>query len=392
MKYNRKNNSGGIIDKLREPKKLISYLTILLIVLAIPVTIISLQNQTSTQNSAAPKTQSCGVYKDTKGDYYFSPLHVGIAGNMRDQNGCKVYLRGVNTIGTEYGTAMGGYISQAQIASLSSQLHTNIWRVSLNASWWNQNLLVPKANMAYQDWIKQLITWIKASGNYVELDSTTYSTIGPCGNGVPYCSQNGAIPPCCTAQDTGNNPQWTETQKVTAAQQMWTSIAQLYANDPAILYDVLNEPTIQNFPNIQQDMNTLISTVRTYSSNAVIVVYSLGYDNIIANQWPDYQQKNLIIDFHFYPTTNWQTRLTTIQSNLTWIKQHSHSVMLGEWGGADDITYSSETPSYNNAIISLAQQNDVGLVYYATTNLIDNNNQLTPNGLLVQPGYLSLPH
>ncbi len=123
-------------------------------------------------------------------------LHVQ-GGKIVDATGHKVYLRGLNTAGLEFGDGIGSF-TQARINAFSQKLSMNLWRLNVNVSWWNNNVFMPDGTTHYRDWIQQVIGWMKAAGNYVEINPTNFATISPANSG-PFCNN----PPITTiASDT----------------------------------------------------------------------------------------------------------------------------------------------------------------------------------------------
>ena len=363
---------------------------ILLILLVLPLTVFFSQKQQEYRQHAAGNT-NCGVTKNLDGTYHFSWLHVA-GGKIVDQNNCGVILVGLNTAGLEFGDASGGDMTQSHIQQLSKMFNMNLWRVAINVSWWNNNNFVSSENMHYQDWIKQQIQWMEQNGNYVEMDPTNYVTISPATGGLPYCSNESNNPPpnpnCIPSQDTLNNPPWTEQQKVTATQQFWNSVVPLYANDPAIVYDALNEPYAPAFTNYYQDLNTMINTIQKLNPKALVFVYANGVDQMVAGNLPDYSQQNLVFDFHPYPdpTNPWQDKFAHIQEWIPWIQNHNHAITIGEWG---DPQLANNKP-YADAVINMVKTQGVATSYYNEGNMMSNG-QLTSQGQVVQQEYASLP-
>src|SRR5437762_2653310 len=95
------------------------------------------------------------------------------------------------------------------------------------------------------------------------------------GGSIPYCSDQNPQSPCCTRQSTPHVPPYSEQQIVATIQQFWNSIVPIYKNDPAILYDPINEPYPPGFQNYFQDLNTEINTIRAISPNALLIVYGV---------------------------------------------------------------------------------------------------------------------
>ena len=185
----------------------------------------------------------------------------------------------------------------------------------------------------------------------------------------------------------------------------WTDIAKLYANDPAIIYDAWNEPTIKDLPTFYQDMNQLINTIRTQNPRALVIVYQRGYREIMSGEYPNYTQPNLVIDIHIYPKFNgvspatgrnchspgqdgWTPQTSSLDSITQFAQSHGQAVIINEWGGCYD------DPNYHQLITSYAKGKGVGLVYFHAGNVVVDQNatqlQINSNGIQVQQAYNSI--
>jgi hypothetical protein len=127
-------------------------------------------------------------------------LSVSSSGMIVDPAGTVVHLRGLNTAGLEFGDGLSD-ITQARINALARVFSMNLWRLAINVSWWNNNVLMTDGVTHYQAWIQQVIGWMKAAGCYVEIDPTTYVTIPP-NNSSAYCNTFGNPPESVVASDT----------------------------------------------------------------------------------------------------------------------------------------------------------------------------------------------
>jgi hypothetical protein len=329
-----------------------------------------------------PHCWGTGVSKNAAGTPSFSWLHVA-GGSIVDERNCPVRLMGFNTMGLEFGNAIAD-ITATRLKTFTQTYQMNLWRLVISPVWWNANDYVPAAQMTYQDWVKQVIAWMEQNGNYVEIDPTAYHTIGPAASG-PYCDQNNNAPPCWTSQDTPNNPPWTEQQVITAAQQFWQSIVPLYKNDPAILYDGLNEPVPPDFTNYHEDLSLMIDTIQSLNPRAVVFVYGSGIDQMVAGTVADYPQQNLVMTFHPYPDPNnpWQGKLARIQGWIPWIHGHNHAVSIEEWG---DPQLASNV-AYAEAVVALVKTYGAATTYYAENATMTGDGHLTSIGQVVQQVY-----
>lgn len=372
-------------------------------------TVVGGPTQTQTTGGPSPVAgNGCGVTKTADG-YKFSWLHVA-GGALADEKNCIVTLKGFNWSQLEFGTGVGGgpktRISEASLAWFSQNLHTNVWRIPLNSTWWNQNVDVPMAGMSYQAWIQQVVKWVEQTGNYVILTKGPQFLTPPCGKGPDaFC------PPQNNAQaeiDAGTaGPEVRTTgQYIDPAVKMWTSVANIYANDPAVLYDSWNEMHDIDAQTWQTNTNTLIATIRQQNPRSVIFLggpnFKGNINALVQGTVPDFTQANLVYDFHVYDGFNgtflgkncsepnsyvWRNWPNNADAQVNFSQQKGKAVSFSEWGGCNDVD------DYNQAITTYARTHHITLTYYDETNVAKNTGdgyQLTPNGIKVQAAYATL--
>lgn len=357
-----------------------------------------------------PAGKGCGIVKSGNG-YSFSWLHVA-NGNIVDNNGCIVELVGFNWSQLEFGNAVGGgvktRISEQSVAWYNQNFHMNVWRIPLNSDWWNNNVYVPLAHMQYQAWIEQVVSWAEQNGDYVILTKGPQFPNPPCGGTVKVCpSQNQASKDL--KQEPGNMQLQQDTttgQYIQPALTMWSSIAKIYANDPAVLYDSWNEMHNIDAQTWQNSENALINTIRAQNPRSLVFLggpnFKGNINALVQGQVPDFVQQNLVYDFHVYdgysgpymgkncaePMSDlWRDWPNTANEQVGFAQQHGKAVSFTEWGGCNDLV------AYNQAIASFAQVHHITLAYYDETNVATMTNgtyQLTPNGQKVQTAYANL--
>jgi hypothetical protein len=390
--------------------RLLAGLLLVLVVLAI-VFVILVQKQvfnggkpSQSQTSATTTTPGgrvCNVTKKSDGTYQFSWLHVDAAGDVVDSNNCRVPVLGWNAIGAFLGA--GGSLGTSPV---SSSIHINVVRVAFNSRWYESDVYVPDQRMHYKAWLQKIVSTLESRGDYVMLDANTTFFEPPCGN-----DGMGVNITFCPSEDQGrkdysnpsspyyNNVGGLELYQPIAVQAL-ADLAKVYANDPAVLFDVWNEPGSYIFvtPNSSQnkvpDMNERINTVRQYDPQSLVFVFSAGTSEDLS-----YTQPNLVFDFHIYPNFKGvspvtHTACSTSSSNFSKVEPHmatlrkaGRAVFIGEWGHCYDI------PSYNQQIVSLAKTYNAGLAYFSETDLFTGSKstkQLNANGVLLQQDYNGL--
>ena len=349
---------------------------------------------------------SCGITPTGSG-YTFQPLQVQ-NGAIVASSGCIVNLKGFNLPGLGYGNAIGDVSPSKLFKSISffAQSFTmNLWRVSLNAVWWNEDAPVPMAGMNYRAWVQQVVQILENNGNYVLLTKGPQFHELPCGGTVVYCStQNQASK---DIQKDPSNPvyqqQMTTGQYISDAVTMWTSMAALYANDPAVLYDSWNEMHGISNTLWRQNSGILIDTIRAQDPQALVFFggpqFENGFGTLLKGQVPPFTEPNLVYDFHVYNGSKgvymgapcnepssllWKQWPTTATMQVAYIKAHGGVASFSEWGGCNDIE------PYNTDITQFAAANNVVLCYFAKGDVVlPGSSALNSNGVKVQIDYAS---
>lgn len=309
-----------------------------------------------------------GATKNADGSYSFSPLHINGAGQIVDAHNCLVRLVGMNMGALFLGSA--GHPTPSVIQWYKQHIPMNIVREAFNTYWWQTDVNVPNAKMHYRAWLQTVVKWQEQSGNYVILDAATQFHNPPCGTGltIPCPSQSQAsknVPP---------NPQEKSTYQPTVLSAL-TDLAKLYSRDPAIIFDVWNEPSNKEINGISmqtffQDMNDRINTVRQYAPNAIVMVYQQGIDQLETAAVPDYTQKNILFDTHIYQG-KWNPSASMPLVNFA--HSHGQAVIVGEWGGVPG----KPDPS---VLIPFVKQNDLATCYFIANDLLTGN-AVNPTGL-----------
>lgn len=386
-------------------RRLVSLVLFLPVIIGIVATSIFFRGLSS---SHAASASSCGITQTSTG-YTFEWLHTA-NGNIVASSGCIINLKGFNWPGLGFGDAIGsGKIQRVSndIIWFRQTFHMNLWRVFLNAVWWNEDVAVQNAGMNYRAWVQHVVQLMESNGNYVLLTKGPQFHEPPCGGSITYC------PPQNQAQldilkDPNNvvyQQQITTGQYIDDAVKMWTSVAALYANDPAVLYDSWNEMHKITPQLWQQNSNTLIHTIQTRNPRALVLFGGPNYENgispLIKGDVPPFAEPNLVYDFHVYNgyTGTFQGQQCQEPDNQLWVKwptnanlqvnyaQQHGAVSFSEWGGCFD------SEPYNTDITSFASSHHILLAYYAKDvvyNLVGNSYQLNSNGIKVQADYAAM--
>lgn len=366
---------------------------------------LSLKPQQSPTLQKIPVTRSvcssAGVTRYRDGSYHFSWLHVDArTGYIMDENNCIVNLRGFNTSGTEYGDAVSGFsgLSPQRLTWFNSQFKMNYIRLNLNVGWWNANVYVPAAQMYYQAWIEQWISWAEQNGDYILLTRTNEYSLPPCGGSITYCP---AQTEPSDIVDTNPQQQFNAGHLLDQTLPFWQSIVSLYKNDPAILYNDWNELHDINATTWLSLQTTLITAIRSINPRSLIVLGSNDWNNTMSpitnGQVPDLSYPNLVYDWHIYDGVSgqsnglpcaqgksylWANWGTASNNQFSFAQQHGHGAIINEWGGCLD------DPTYNAALSSYAASHHIGMAYYWAGNVVNSTwTALNSNGILAQAAY-----
>lgn len=377
-------------------EKLLAVITLLILFLAIPATVLfSLQQQILLLHAAGTTCNNTGVTKNPDGSYSFAQLHVDTNGNVVDQNNCVIHLLGLNQGWLASGKT--GYPSPQEWASWKQVLPYNIVRINYNSYYWNNDVFVPDKNMNFRAVLQDYVKTAEAHGFYVELDTGAQHPEPPCGGSVTFCSSQNqgakdyAADPDCTVHPTTCAEVVELPSYPPDGNQSISDLTKLYANDPAVIFDVWNEPGDGNFntllPNNQffPAMQNRITIVNTNAPNSLVVVYAHSFPKLMNGTFPAYTGKNIIIDFHSYSTT--QTVDQHIP-NIQFDQQHGWGTIINEYGGTN------LSASEQQVMTTLAQQYNTGVLFFTADNLLSSGNNLpvvlNALGTLVQTSFTTI--
>lgn len=333
-----------------------------------------------------------------------APLHVSPTGIIVDNSGNAVLLRGLNRSGTGSGNADANS-SDADYAAQNQLLSMNLVRIFVNATWWTTNVQVPIANQSYQAYIDSLIQRAKKYNNYVVIVKAGQFPDPPCGASASNCPAPNQGDLNCKANASVCAAQSTSGATIDAAFTFWSSFAEKYASDPAVLYDTWEDMTVS--PSTWSDsQNQLIAAIRTYNPQALIFVEDTtagqgtsagAFESIVTGKLPDFAWTNLVWNFHLYAgpsgtcTTPASPRYASwsiyMDPLVAYAQQYGHGVAILEWGGCND------SEPYHTNITSYAQSHSMGLAYFDNTNLISGTgsaSQLTAFGAKVATAYQAI--
>lgn len=245
-----------------------------------------------------------------------------------------ILLRGVNRSGFEYsepdedGFASGAGISRYELRWIRSHWQANIIRLPFNQDW----VLHGRGRFSAEDYLKdmdRIIEWNASLGMYTLIDLQWLDADNPFGPNRQFV---GPLP---------NNH----------SQEMWRIVARRYREEPAVLFDIFNEPHDREnndpfalwkpdgsrYPADHRRVSMeewkpwarlLIDTIRAENPEALIWVSGTNWAYDL--QGFPLDRPNLVYSTHIYRNKgeNWDAAF----GNLA----RTQPVFAGEWGGTDE--------------------------------------------------------
>ena len=221
-------------------------------------------------------------------------LHVQ-ANRMVDQDGHTLQLRGVNRSGSEYACVQGwgftdGPVDDASLGAVEGW-GANALRVPLNEDCW-LGLGAPSqfTGQKYRDFVRDLVGRLHSHGLVPVLDlQWSRSRGGP-------ATRTAQLP------DAEHAPEF------------WSSVAGTFRDDPAVLFDLFNEPREVSWDCWRDGctvegswraagMQSLVDAVRAAGARQPVLIGGLGYANDLSG-WLDHAPRDpagqLVASFHLY--------------------------------------------------------------------------------------------
>lgn len=112
-----------------------------------------------------------------------------------------------------------------------------------------------------------------------------------------------------------------------AAIEFFEEIAGRYAKDPAVIYEICNEPNGVEWNTIKEYANAVFPVIRAHSPNAVIILGTPHYSTDLREAvLQPFSEENFMYAYHFYEGQH------TSYSILEYVAEHNVPVMVSEWG------------------------------------------------------------
>lgn len=230
----------------------------------------------------------------------------------RSDNGQPLILRGVNRSGLEYaepgelGFLISGKITQQEIQTICRHWNSSIVRLPLNQDW----ALNGRGAFSDEDYLKaidQVIAWAASHGAYTLLDLQWLSmekVFGRLGDGSP--NRIAPLPDF-------DSPRF------------WRKLADRYRSEPAVLFDLYNEPHDCSAADWVHWAKLLLHTIRDAHPSALCFVS--GIDWAYDLRGVPFDAPNVVYSTHVYPgkTMLWSRAFGYLSGDVP--------LFAGEWGG-----------------------------------------------------------
>ncbi len=260
---------------------------------------------------------------------------LGTSGNRITNltNGEPVILRGVNRSGLEYaGPDEQGFLSGASLSRSEIELIVRGWRCNVIRLPFNQDFVLRgrlgRSGEEYQKALDQVIHWASLFGAYTLLDLQWLDA------DRVYGGDRNFVAPLPNMESV----------------ELWTTLSRRYASEPAVLYDLFNEPHDQldddpyplnkedgtTYPPGQRQVTmkewqpwarTLTQAIRSENPDALVFVAGTNWAYDLRGMPMDLE--NVVYSTHVYPNKgdDWPE----VFGNLS----KSVPVFVGEFGGND---------------------------------------------------------
>ena len=242
-------------------------------------------------------------------------LHVS-GSKLLDASGNQVVLHGVDRSGTEYACVQGNGIfdgpnDQASIAAMKSWGPVNAVRVPLNEACWNAESYVSSAyaGATYINAVKSYVSLLNSDGIVAILDLHWTDGI-----------YTGPSAGCSSAEATCQKPMPDAAQAIP----FWTSVANTFKGNDAVIFDLFNEPYASRADNSNTTegwqcwetgspctgisypvagMQQMVNAVRSAGANNVLMLGGEEYSNDLTD-WLQFEpadpDHNLVASWHSY--------------------------------------------------------------------------------------------
>lgn len=224
---------------------------------------------------------------------------------VRAGTGEPVVLRGVNRSGLEYSPPDGHGITPAEMEEIVTGWGSRIVRLPFNQDW-------VLRRPGYRETLDAVIEWTAARGAYTLLDLQWINT------GVKIAPLPDFETPA-----------------------MWRALAERYRGNPAVLYDLYNEPHDVPAADWRYWATLLTDTIREVHPEALLFVSGIDWGYDLRGVLLD--RPRIVYSTHVYP---WKTSYLDPGTAFGWLAGQQ-PLFGGEWGGHDgDLNWGRDIARY----------------------------------------------
>ena len=296
-------------------------------------------------------------------------------------SGKSVILRGVNRSGLEYaGPDEQGFLSGASLSRAEIEFIVRGWRSNIIRLPFNQDFVLRGRNgrtgEEYQQAIDQVIYWASLFGAYTLLDLQWLDAERI------YGGNRNFVAPLPNVQSV----------------ELWSTLARRYKDEPAVLYDLFNEPHERladdpwplnkpdgsTYPSSQMKVTMeewqpwarkLTDTIRAENPDSLVFIGGTNWAYDLRGM-PIDDLDNVVYSSHIYPNkgTDWDGAFGKLAESVP--------VFAGELGGAD----TASELDYVRRLLDYLQQREIGFAAWSWFNEPFLVNRFSPTrfGQLVQ--------
>lgn len=189
------------------------------------------------------------------------------------------------------------------------------------------------------------------------------------------------------------------TKHLEQSKAFFAEMAQKYAGNPQIIYEIFNEPDYQSWEDVKAYSIQVIQTIREYDKTNLIVVGSPHWDqdvDVVADD-PITGFDNLCYSFHFYASdNNHQERL---RKRANYALEKKLPLFVTEWGVGEANGDGKFDVERNEAWVNWMEENKLSWACWNITDKAEttaflkpgaavnanwNTDELTPNGIYIR--------
>lgn len=325
-----------------------------------------------------------------------------VSGNkILDKNSNEHFFRGLDRPSLEW--SCSGDIQNTDYQAMSSEWGANIVRLPLNQDCWLSTSGNSSYDPTYAGTVDQQVQWATENGMDIILD-LHWSDQGSFSVGA-----------ACLANSGGNCQQdMADTNSV----EFWKEVATKYANNPAVIFELYNEPKVGGYAPTDANwvtwlnggtssgytvvgMQQLYTTVRATGANNIVIIGGLDWSfNLTGVIDHPVSGTNIVYNTHPYKSSG-----TAFSQNFGFLTS-TYPVIATEFGDASSGQPTGCSAAYDTSVLDYMDGTSGGIphkmswtawAFYETSSctfpplLADSNYNPNAPGMVVQAALLAGP-